>query len=379
MRAMFAPLLALAFQQAPPAHQARVAWVSNPRTANGTWVSDVGRHLRPGTVDSVNLVIGALEAATGAEIAVVVVDSLAGLTEQEFALAIHRTWGVGKDDADNGVVLLWAPNDRAVFISVGYGLEGAIPDRLAGRIRDREIIAAFRENDFDRGIAQGVAALAVAIQEEHAGGGTARVRSGDRGTGTRADPTLWEDFLKWLGLVFRLGAPIVGGLGAIVGSVLGVRRWRRRRPRNCPTCGTRMVLLGEETDDARLDAGAKAEEKVKSINWDVWVCPSCDETLRIPYKTFLSTYFACPQCKRRTAQAGGRKQVRAPTTTAAGLAEVRNRCSHCNHTWTTTETIPRLSSSSGSSSSSWSGGGGSGGGSSFGGGSAGGGGAGGRY
>jgi uncharacterized protein len=377
MRALSAPLLALALQQAPAAHQARVAWVPNPRTTGGTWVSDAGRHLRLGTVDSVNAVIGALEAATSAEIAVVVVDSLSGLTEQEFALAVHRTWGVGKQGADNGVLLLWAPNDRAVFLSIGYGLEGAIPDRLAGRIRDQEIIAAFRENDFDRGITQGVAALAAAIQEEHASGAPARVRSGDRSS---SGGGLWGALLDLLGSILKLAAPILAGVGAIIGSVFGVRRWRRRRPRPCPKCGTRMTLLGEEADDARLDEGARAEEKVKSINWDVWVCPSCDETMRVPFKTFLSSYFECPQCKRRTAQAGGRKQVRAPTTTSTGLAEVRNRCANCQFAWTATETIARLSSSSGSSSSSgWSGGSSGGGGSSFGGGSAGGGGAGGRY
>ena len=106
-------ILAFALGQVPATHQARIAWVPNPRTTNGTWVSDAGRHLRPATVDSVNAVISALERESGAEVAVVVVDSLAGLSEQEFALAIHRSWGVGKRDRDNGVVLLCAPTERA--------------------------------------------------------------------------------------------------------------------------------------------------------------------------------------------------------------------------------------------------------------------------
>ncbi len=377
MPALRMPLLLLALQQAPAAHQARVAWVPNPRVQDATWVSDAGGHLRSATRDSLNAVITALEAATGAEIAVVVVDSLSGLAEQEFALAIHRTWGVGKRDADNGLVLLWAPNDRAVFISVGYGLEGAIPDRLAGRIRDREIFAAFREGDFDRGILQGVTAMAAVIREEYAAGGPARLRAGG------GDPErvgFFGALLKLAGSIFGFVAAIVASGGAIVGSIVGVRRWRRRRPRPCPKCATRMVLLGEEAEDERLDAGAKAEERLKSINWDVWVCPACDETLRLPYKATFSSHFECPQCKRRTATSGRRKQLRAPTTHSTGLAEVRVHCGNCGHAYTTTETIARLRGSSGSSSSSSHGGGGSsGGGSSFGGGSAGGGGAGGRY
>lgn len=375
MHTLLLPLVLLALQQAPAAHQARVAWVPNPRTLNGTWVSDAGDHLRPGTRDSVNAAIGALETATGAEIAVVIVDSLAGLTEQEFALAIHRTWGVGKEGADNGVVLLWAPTDRAVFISVGYGLEGAIPDRLAGRIRDQEIFTAFRAGEFDRGILQGVAAMAAVIREEYATGGPARLRA--RGGDAEADGP-GGTVRRLTGSIVGFVAAIIAAIGAVVSSIVGVRRWRRRRPRPCPKCGTRMSLLGEEADDARLDAGQKAEERLKSVNWDVWVCPSCDETLRIPFKARFTTYSECQQCKRRTAQSGRRTQLRAPTTTSTGLAEVRIFCGHCGHAYTTTETIARLSSSSGSSSSGFSGGS-SGGGSSFGGGSAGGGGAGGRY
>jgi len=363
-------VLAAALQQVPATHQARIAWVPNPRTTDGTWVSDGGHHLRADTRDSLNALIGRVEAATGAEIAVVVVDSLAGLTEQEFALAIHRGWGVGKKDADNGVVLLWAPNDRAVFISVGYGLEGAIPDRLAGRIRDQEIISAFRAGDFDRGIVQGVNALASAIAAEHAAGGSGgpnALLDQDRGHGREGR------------LVLMIMTAAGGSIATLFGGIAGVRRYRRRRPRPCPKCGTRMTLLGEQADDAYLDEGAKAEERVKSIDWDVWVCPSCAETVKVPFRKWFSSYVDCPQCRRRTAKATGRRQLRAPTTSSTGLAEVSYRCANCTHAWTATETIAQLSSSSGSSGGSGGGGGGGGGGSSFGGGSAGGGGAGGHY
>jgi uncharacterized membrane protein YgcG len=80
MRAVLLPLTLLALQRPPAAHQARVAWVPNPRTADGSWVSDASGHLRRATRDSLNRAVGALGAATGAEIAVVVVDSLAGLS-----------------------------------------------------------------------------------------------------------------------------------------------------------------------------------------------------------------------------------------------------------------------------------------------------------
>ena len=136
-----------------------------------------------------------------------------------------------------------------------------------------------------------------------------------------------------------------------------------------------MTRLGEEADDARLDAGSQLEERLHSVDWDVWVCPACDETLRVPFKRAFSSYETCPKCQRRTAKVQRRRQVRAPTTFSEGLAEVERACASCQHACTTQERIPRVSRSSGGSGSS----GGHGGGSSFGGGSAGGGGAGGRY
>src|SRR3989304_5985889 len=95
--------------------------------------------------------ISALEAATGAGDAGVVVDSTSGLDPFDFALALHRYWGVGKRGVNNGVLLLWVPAQRAVWISVGQGLEGAIPDRLAGRIRDEDIFPQFRNEEYDAG------------------------------------------------------------------------------------------------------------------------------------------------------------------------------------------------------------------------------------
>jgi uncharacterized protein len=153
------PAAALALLlQATPAQVERIRWVANPRTANGTWVADPSHHLRDSTIALLNAEIGALERLSGAEIAVVVVDSTAGLEPFDFALAIHRGWGVGKTGRDNGVVLLWVPTQRAVQISVGYGLEGAVPDRRAGRIRDEEIFPAFRRGEFDAGRPRSTAA-----------------------------------------------------------------------------------------------------------------------------------------------------------------------------------------------------------------------------
>jgi uncharacterized membrane protein YgcG len=67
---------------------------------------------------------------------------------------------------DNGIVVLWVPTRRAVQVSVGYGLEGVLPDSRVGRIRDQTIFPAFRRKEFDAGMLAGVEAISAAAREE---------------------------------------------------------------------------------------------------------------------------------------------------------------------------------------------------------------------
>jgi len=93
---------------------------------------------------------------TSNRIAVVAVDTLCGYPPSEFAFQLGEAWGLGKRGIDNGVLVLVKPNgragDRHVFIAVGYGLEGAIPDLVAKRIVDEEVLQRFREGDFYGGM-----------------------------------------------------------------------------------------------------------------------------------------------------------------------------------------------------------------------------------
>ena len=89
-------------------------------------------------------------------IAIVAVDTLCGYPPSDFAFQLGQAWGLGKKGIDNGVLILVKPNgvagDRHVFIAVGYGLEGAIPDLIAHRIVDEEILPRFREGDYYGGM-----------------------------------------------------------------------------------------------------------------------------------------------------------------------------------------------------------------------------------
>ncbi len=111
--------------------------------------------------------IDELELKTSAEIAVVTLASLDGGEIDDFTNRLFEKWGVGQKGKDNGVMFLAAMQDRKMRIEVGYGLEGAIPDATAGRIRRDIITPYFKANNPGSGIQAGVAALAQEIAQEY--------------------------------------------------------------------------------------------------------------------------------------------------------------------------------------------------------------------
>ena len=91
---------------------------------------------------------------TSTQIAVVFVNDLQGTTAADLAYQIGEKWGVGTKE-NNGIVILVKPKNETkgeVFISVGYGLEQYIPDALAKRIIEYQMIPAFKYNDYYGGV-----------------------------------------------------------------------------------------------------------------------------------------------------------------------------------------------------------------------------------
>jgi uncharacterized protein len=364
-------LALLVLTQITPAQAERLRWIPNPRTTNATWVSDPSHHLAPRTVDSLNTLISTLSQQTGTEIAVVAIDSTSGFEPFDVALALHRMWRVGQRGRDNGIVVVWVPTQRAVHVSVGYGLEGVLPDSRVGRVRDRTIFPAFKRGEFDAGMLAGVTEIATIAREEKDARGSTMSTDNPVPNGQRVvERERSVSATKKTGIVVGT----VGGGLTLLGGAVGLARYRRRRPRKCPRGHGLMTRLDEQADDAHLDRGQQLEEKLESVDYDVWLCPTCHYALTIPHRAWFSRYSTCKSCNRRTLETKTRTLIPA-TTSHAGTQEVDERCRHCGWSRTYARVIPRVTQSSGGSGGSRGGGGGS----SFGGGSAGGGGAGGRY
>jgi len=130
-------------------------------------IVDQANLLDAATENALDEQLAAHEAQTSNQIVVVTVDSLDGYADADYALRLGRQWGIGTEQRSNGVILLVAPNERKVRIEVGYGLEGALPDGLAGQIIRRNILPQFKESDYPGGIRSGVKAILQAVVGEY--------------------------------------------------------------------------------------------------------------------------------------------------------------------------------------------------------------------
>ena len=95
-------------------------------------------------------------AATSTQIAVVTVPELVGYDISDYAFRLGEAWGVGDARFNNGILVLVKPRTRSeqgeVFIAVGYGLEGVVPDATAKQIVENEMLPLFRDGNMHAGI-----------------------------------------------------------------------------------------------------------------------------------------------------------------------------------------------------------------------------------
>jgi len=97
-----------------------------------------------------------LEDKSGIQLVVATVSSLHGSDVETYANELFRTWKLGQEKKNNGVLLLVAPNEHKVRIEVGYGLEGTLTDALSSVIISSAIVPRFKAGDFSGGIQRGV-------------------------------------------------------------------------------------------------------------------------------------------------------------------------------------------------------------------------------
>lgn len=103
---------------------------------------------------------------TGTAVVVAAVETIGDTDPSDYANRLYQAWGIGKKGEDKGVLIFLAAKERQIRIETGYGVEGIIPDGLAGEILDRHAIPYFRQGDYGRGFYETMASVSSVVAKE---------------------------------------------------------------------------------------------------------------------------------------------------------------------------------------------------------------------
>ncbi len=403
-----------------------VKTVPDPKSDGLGFVSNPDNILLEAEVAFLDSIIQEVEDSSKAQIAIVMLQSIGEGIPKTFATELFNHWGVGNAETENGLLILFVMDQRRIEFETGYGTEQILSDAKSYDIQQEFMVPRFKEGKYGQGILDGMDNIVHIFM-----GRAEEITPSD----TESTATTYDDdyddydysydysfygryrdeinsyliitalalalffllfiisimnkdyFARYQTMrIFRLYIWFILFPVPFIGVYIFIKRisekWRNT-PRISAKTGLIMHKLSEEEDDKYLEKGQVAEEKVKSVDYDVWISGEEGDVLIQTYKRWFSKYNSCPKCKYKTYYKVYDKVIKAATYSSSGKGEKHYKCTNCGHSKTTTYTIPKKtktsSSSSGSSSwgsssssSSWS----SGGSSSWGGGSSGGGGAG---
>ena len=147
------------------------AEVIPPAPAN--YFNDYAHVVSSATATALNKTLEDFERQSSEQILVAVFPKMQSDSSiEDYTVRVAREWKVGQKDKNNGAVLFVFVNDHKMFLQVGYGLEGVLPDALCKRIIDEQISPRFRNGDFNGGLTAGVQSILAAARGEYKGNGT---------------------------------------------------------------------------------------------------------------------------------------------------------------------------------------------------------------
>ncbi|MFH0929386.1 MAG: TPM domain-containing protein [Candidatus Aenigmatarchaeota archaeon] len=128
------------------------------------YVNDNANVLSDADEARLNSLAAMIEENTTVEIAILTVNSLEGVSIEEYAVETFEKNGIGKKDVDNGLLIMATIEDREWRFEVGYGLEGVLNDAKVGLIGRTYLTPAFREEMYGDGFYDAVSAVFIVIQ-----------------------------------------------------------------------------------------------------------------------------------------------------------------------------------------------------------------------
>ena len=204
------------------------------------FINDYTNTLSQSDLARLNSISTDLEATNGVEMVIVIIDSTDGQSIESYAQNLFETWGIGKEGANNGLLILISMNDQDYRVQTGYGIEGTVTDSLASRIMENEAMPDFKNGAYGQGLihaAQSFADVLKGEKYEGAGGNTAFI------------------------VLLFMTVPIV--LMALVGSLI----WLAVRLK-CPRCGSRV----RQVKTQEVLASSYSHSGIRKTDYECTVC-----------------------------------------------------------------------------------------------------------
>ena len=343
------------------------------------YVSNPDGVLSETTVARLDSIIAGVWRGSSAEVVVVAVGDVGGEDVNDYATELFEKWGIGKKDKDNGLLILVSEGDRKAVFRTGYGMEGVLPDALCGRIIRNVMAPHYRNGDYDGGTVAAVSAVADILSKPDAVDEVMSKYAND----SRADRLNEGEDEDLFGMLAVYWIIMLGVALCIVGynvfsskKLQPVERYRRlekvkmpvlmlgciglgvpflaylwlsrsmKKVRNgarpCPNCGHKMHKLDEVHDNDYLTPAQDVEEKIDSVDYDVWLCDNCGEKDIIPFVNDKSSYQVCPKCGARASYLMNNRVLVRPTVTSPGRGVKIYGCKNCGQISNVAYELPKV-------------------------------------
>ncbi|MFI4946773.1 MAG: TPM domain-containing protein [Burkholderiales bacterium] len=135
--------------------------------APAAYFNDYAGVVSAGDAARLDAKLGQFAKETSTQVVVAIFDHLPSPSLEDFTVRTAESWRVGRKDWDNGAVLFVFVKDRKLRIETGYGLEGALPDALARRILDDQVVPRLRQGDWPGGLEAGIDGILAATRGEY--------------------------------------------------------------------------------------------------------------------------------------------------------------------------------------------------------------------
>lgn len=215
-----------------------VAEFQAPATPNP--VNDYAHVLTRGGKERIAQAVVTLKEDVGAQVGVLIVESLDGSTIEDASMKVAMNWKLGSKDKDDGVLVFIAVKDRKMRVEVGRGIEGIITDYYAKQIT-MGMKPGLRAGNYDQAVLAAIDGISNRIKA-HSQEITSKSGSTSTTTTTSDSNT---------GLNFFVGFLILFGLGGVIATYVTIQNKRREEERASRKL-SKQPLTPEQRENARL-------------------------------------------------------------------------------------------------------------------------------